>query len=126
MLAVEEKHHIKIQMFGNGLDLVQATLRREFPNMKFSYDFENSDLSEDEYIDSEDSPIMKKIAERMTPAGHLVVRRENKGWTQKELSEHTGVAIPNISLMEAGKRPIGARIAKKLAEALDCDVSDFI
>ncbi|WP_287283516.1 helix-turn-helix transcriptional regulator [Treponema sp.] len=45
-----------------------------------------------------------------------IVCRENKGWTQKELSERTGIAIPNISLMEAGKRPIGARTAKKLAE----------
>ncbi|MBO6176574.1 MAG: helix-turn-helix transcriptional regulator [Treponema sp.] len=55
-----------------------------------------------------------------------IVCRENKGWTQKELSERTGIAIPNISLMEAGKRPIGARTAKKLAEALGCDAGDFI
>ncbi|MCR4715165.1 MAG: helix-turn-helix transcriptional regulator [Treponemataceae bacterium] len=124
MLAVESKHHIKLQMYGTGLDLVQATLRREYPGMKFSYDTKED--SDDDYIDSEDSEIMKEIAARMTPGDHLVIRRENKGWTQKELSEKTGIAIPNISLIEAGKRPIGARTAKKLAAALGCDVGDFI
>ena len=111
-------------MFGSGLDLVQATLLREYPSMKFSYDFE--DVSDDEYIDSEDSEIMKQIEARMTAGDHLVIRRENMGWTQRELSEKTGIAIPNISLMEAGKRPIGARTAKKLAEALNCDAGDFL
>ena len=124
MLAVENKHHIKLQMYGTGLDLVQAALRREYPGMKFSYDPQED--SDEDYIDSEDSEIMKEIATRMTPGDHLVIRRENKGWTQKELSEKTGIAIPNISLIEAGKRPIGARTAKKLAIALGCDVGDFI
>ena len=127
MLAVEKTRRIKVQMYGTGLDLVQNTLRREYPAMEFSYDFEPSENPEDEeYEDSLDSPIMKEIAARMTPADHLVIRRENKGWTQRELSEKTGIAIPNISLMEAGKRPIGARTAKKLAAALGCDVSEFI
>ena len=124
MLAVENKHHIKLQMYGSGLDLVQATLHREYPNMKFSYEAE--DDSDEDYVDSEDSDIMKEIGKKMTPGDHLVIRRENKGWTQKELSEKTGIAIPNISLIEAGKRPIGARTAKKLAIALNCDISDFL
>ena len=124
MLAVESKHHIKMQMYGSGLDLVQATLLREYPSMKFSYDFDED--SDDDYIDSRDSEIMREIEARMKPCDHLVIRRENKGWTQRELSEKTGIAIPNISLMEAGKRPIGARTAKQLAEALGCDVRDVL
>ena len=32
----------------------------------------------------------------------------------------------NISLMEAGKRPMGLKTAKKLAGALECDVNEFI
>lgn len=114
----------KKQMYGSGLDIVQQTLRREFPAMEFSYEFEEE--KDDEYINSEDSEIIQGIKARITPGDYLVIRRENKGLTQKELSEKTGIAIPNISLMEAGKRPIGARTAKKLAVALDCDVGNFI
>ena len=116
MLAVEKTHHIKLQMFGSGLDLVQCALRREYTEMEFSYDFESSENPEDEeYVDSRDSEIMKAIESRMTAGDVLLIRRENKGWTQAELSARTGIAIPNISLMEAGKRPIGARTAKETA-----------
>lgn len=61
----------------------------------------------------------------MTAADVLSIRRENKGYTQKQLSDMTGIAVPNISLMESGKRKIGKVNAKKLALALDCDVAVF-
>ena len=115
-----------MQMFGSGLDLVQATLRNAYPSMKFLDGIDAESDNDDEYIDSEDSEVMKAIGERMTGGDHLVVRRENKGLSQSDLSKLTGIAIPNISLMEAGKRPIGARTARKLAAALDCDAGDFI
>ena len=46
--------------------------------------------------------------------------------TQKQLSEMTGIAVPNISKMEKGSRNIGANTARKLAAVLECDISDFI
>ena len=123
MLAVEKAHHINCLMFGTGLDVLQSTLRKEYPTMEFSYDFDDS---EEEYVDSNDSPIMKKIEANMTPGDHLVIRRENKGLSQSELSSMTGIAIPVISLMEAGNLPITKENARKIAVALDCDVSDFL
>ena len=50
----------------------------------------------------------------------------NKGITQAELSRQTGISIPNISQMENGKRAIGANVARKLAVALSCQISDFL
>ena len=127
MLAVEKTLRIELQMFGTGLDLVQQTLRREYPSMEFLDDLApQENAADDEYIDSRNSAVMKEITARMTPSTMLLIRRENRGWTQAELSAKSGIAIPNISLMEAGKRPIGARTAKKLAAALDCDIADFI
>ncbi|MBP3709311.1 MAG: helix-turn-helix transcriptional regulator [Treponema sp.] len=61
----------------------------------------------------------------MTAADILSICRENKGFTQKRLSEMTGIAIPNISQMENGRRKIGKMNAKKLTDALDCDAADF-
>lgn len=50
----------------------------------------------------------------------LVLRgaRYREGLSQKELSKRSGVSQENISKMENGTRPIGAKVAEKLAKAL--------
>lgn len=45
--------------------------------------------------------------------------RELKGWTQKELSKHSGLQISNISLLENDKIEIGKRRAIQLSKAFD-------
>ena len=42
--------------------------------------------------------------------------------TQAELSEKTGISIPNICLIENGRRNVGMITAKKLAIALDISI----
>ena len=119
MQVVERKHHIDFTMYGSGLALVKKALMSTYPDIEFK---ENSD---EDFISSKESAVLKNIEAKMTAADILSIRRENKGITQKQLSEITGIAIPNISQMENGSRKIGKANAKKLATALDCDASDF-
>lgn len=44
--------------------------------------------------------------------------RYREGLSQKELAKRTGISQENISRMENGQRPIGEKVAKKLAKAL--------
>lgn len=119
MQVVEKKHHIDFTMYGSGLALVKKALLNIYPDIEFK---ENSD---EDFISSKESSVLKNIEAKMSAADVLSIRRENKGITQKQLSEITGIAIPNISQMENGSRKIGKANAKKLAAALDCDASDF-
>jgi len=47
--------------------------------------------------------------------------RYREGFSQKELARRTGISQDNISKMENGKRPIGEKVAKKLAKVLRID-----
>ena len=120
MQAVERKHHIDLVFFGKGVSEIKEVLKKTYPAMEFF------DSSEDELIDSEDSPVLDRIRSGMTAGIRLKIRRQNKGMSQKALSEKTGIAVSNISLMENGKRPIGAKTAKTLALALNCNFAELI
>jgi len=55
--------------------------------------------------------------------------REDKGWTQQELSENSGVSIRLIQAYEQGYKDINkAQVITvlQLAEALECDVYEII
>ena len=47
--------------------------------------------------------------------------RYREGMSQKELAQRSGVSQENISRMENGRRPIGDKVAKKLAKVLHID-----
>jgi len=57
----------------------------------------------------------------------LVLRgaRYREGISQKELAKRTGISQENISRMENGQRPIGEKVAKKLAKILRIKVELF-
>ena len=119
MQVVEKAHHIDFTMYGHGLETVKKALLDIFPDIQFK------DNTDEDFISSKESVVLKDINSKMSAADVLAIRRENKGLTQKQLSELTGIAVPNISQMENGSREIGKGNAKKLADALDCDASDF-
>lgn len=52
--------------------------------------------------------------------------RFREGLSQKELAEKSGVSQENISKMENGHRPIGEKVAKKLAKVLKIDYEFLI
>ena len=45
--------------------------------------------------------------------------RELKGWTQKTLTERSGISVTNLSLLENDKVDIGKKRAEQLAKAFD-------
>ena len=47
--------------------------------------------------------------------------RYREGLSQKELARRSGVSQENISRMENGHRPVGDKVAKKLAKVLHVD-----
>ena len=47
--------------------------------------------------------------------------RYRESLSEKELAKRTGISQENISKMENGQRPIGEKVAKKLAKALRLD-----
>lgn len=53
----------------------------------------------------------------MTPGEMVKNLRELKGWSQLELSEHTGISQANISAIENGRVEIGKQRAIAFAEA---------
>lgn len=79
-----------------------------------------------DYVVAKESAWYKKTKAAWHPGITLGIRRENAGFTQKQLSEATGLAVANISAIENGKRNIGLAVAKKLAVALGRPVTEFI
>lgn len=62
------------------------------------------------------------LHEKYGKAGTLLRgARARLGMTQEKLEELSGVKQGDISKIEAGKRPIGKTVAKRLAKALDID-----
>ena len=52
--------------------------------------------------------------------GNLIKRsRIEKGWSQKELSEKTGIVQPNISNIEKGKMNISINLLVKIFKVLE-------
>lgn len=57
---------------------------------------------------------------------NLVNFRKAKGWSQKKLSDESGVSQTYISELEANKKQPTILIAQKLAAALHVSLSDLI
>ena len=125
MLVAEKTHHINSYIYGQGSEYLVSMLQKAMPGLEVLPE-ERLVADDEEYEEISASEWFDEIAGTVTPGLMLRIRRENKGWTQAELSQKSGIAIPNISLMEAGKRNIGIRSAKRLADSLGCEVTDFI
>lgn len=122
-MAVEKTRRIDVSIFGEGTEVIADILRKNVPGIKIT---SSASADDEQYEEIKDSDWYKRIKKLTKPGDVLSIRRENANMTQAQLSEKSGVAIPNISLMEAGKRPIGPRVAKKLAGALGIDYKDLL
>jgi len=56
-----------------------------------------------------------------TPGGTLKAYRTRAELTQLMLSKKSAIKQSHLSEMECNKRPIGVKVAKKLAQVLKCD-----
>lgn len=56
-----------------------------------------------------------------TPGGMLRAYRSRQGLTQTDVAKKSGLRQGHLSEMEQNKRPIGPKVARKLAIVLGCD-----
>lgn len=61
--------------------------------------------------------IPAKAHAKLTTGEVIKMLRELKGWTQVELTRHSGISATNISLLENDKVDIGKKRAEQLAKA---------
>ena len=94
-------------------------------HMRKHHTKQNQTIAEDTYISAEE--VMKKIRGKR-PEWAVILRglRYREDLTQKELGDLLGIAQTNISQMEHGKRPIGKKFAKKLADFFNTDYKFFL
>ena len=75
-----------------------------------------------EVISADESETLRKLDSKYTRAGAcLQGARIKEGLTQVELAEKLGIPQTNLSKMELGKRPIGKKMAKRIASILNVD-----
>jgi DNA-binding XRE family transcriptional regulator len=60
-----------------------------------------------------------------TSGGTIKAYRFREGLTQQDLAQKSGIKQSHISEMEKNKRPVGLKVAKKLADALNCHYHRF-
>jgi DNA-binding XRE family transcriptional regulator len=70
--------------------------------------------------------VQKKIETKpmttLIEIGRLIKKaRIQKGWSQKDLAEHSGLKQPHISLIEKGKENLTVETLSKIARVLDID-----
>jgi DNA-binding XRE family transcriptional regulator len=68
----------------------------------------------------------KRLKAESSPAENLREMREWLGISAAELSRRTGISPQHISGMENGTRPIGKKLAAKIATALGCSPESFV
>lgn len=62
----------------------------------------------------------------MTTGKRIRNARRAKGWTQKELAKRLDLATGTVQQYELGKRNPSLEMLRKIAEALDVTIPDFI
>lgn len=72
--------------------------------------------------------LAKKHFEAAGGEGAFMVREARKrvGMTQMKLAEKLGMPQGNVSQLEAGRRPIGKKLAKRLSKILNVDYRVFL
>lgn len=108
-----EKFNESFVVAENRLKLVLNLLR------EFSFDTSSSQISWEE--------IAKERISKFTKQG-IALRgaRKRLSLSQKELAAKLNIDVSNLSKMEKGKRPIGKKMAQRLARVLDIHYKVFL
>ena len=76
----------------------------------------------EETLLAEKSEFIRKLDKKFTRAGAcLQGARLKEDLSQVDLAKKLGIPQTNISAMELGKRPIGKKMARRIAQVLDVD-----
>jgi ribosome-binding protein aMBF1 (putative translation factor) len=80
-----------------------------------------------EVILADESEAIRKIDKKYSrPGACLQGARLKEGLSQVALAKKLGVPQTNVSAMELGKRPIGKKMAKRIAKVLNIDYRTFL
>jgi len=124
MLAVAETPRIRLEISGDKIpEHLFLYLRSAFRGIKISL---APDKASDGSSDVFGSDWFKKLKAESSPAENLREMREWLGISAAELSRRTGISPQHISGMENGTRPIGRKLAAKIATALGCSSESFV
>jgi DNA-binding XRE family transcriptional regulator len=124
MLAVAKTPRIRLEISGNKIpEHLLLYLRSAFKGIKISL---ASNETPNDQSDVFGSDWFKKLKSESSPAENLREMREWLGISAAELSRRTGISPQHISGMENGTRPIGKKLAAKIAAALGCSPASFI
>jgi transcriptional regulator with XRE-family HTH domain len=70
---------------------------------------------------------MRRVSQAVHDFGARVrAARHAKGWTQEDLSEHTGLAVVQVSRIERGVREIRLTTLLRLLAALDASADELL
>ena len=123
MLAIAETPRIRLEISGDSIpEHLLLYLRSAFKGIKIS--LASKDESGEDDVFSTDW--FKKLKSESTPAENLREMREWIGISAAELSRQTGISPQHISGMENGTRPIGKKLAAKIANVLGCSPASFV
>lgn len=121
MLVHVKEPRTEIRLTGPGAEETLGKLKEIYPDLLVEQGEEQSDSDDDEFVDIRDTQWYGEQQLRMTQGRRLRVYRDNAGLTLTALADKSGIPKGNLSLIEADKRPLGSRTAKRLAAALACD-----
>lgn len=119
MLAVAKTPHIEFSFKGPKEALVDILER-----LKGAYPIRVVE-SESDSQEWTSTALHQEIKSRMHGGSYLRIDLFKAGVSQKALAEATGIPQPHISQMIAGKRPISAENAQKLAKHFHRAVSRY-
>jgi len=124
MLAIAETPRIRMEISGKNIpEHLLLYLRSAFKGIRISLASGNE---ADDEADAFGSDWFKKLKSESSPAENLREMREWLGISAAELSRRTGISPQHISGMENGTRPIGKKLAAKIANSLGCNPESFI
>lgn len=72
-----------------------------------------------------EAQLLQEIDERHWIAQQVFFRREERGWSQRDVAALTGIAVGRVSRIEAGLANPSLRTLVKLAHAFRCSISDL-
>lgn len=106
---------------------------RDFPLLRFNFDVGNAEVEVDgkqytvvdclvsdngEWINLVANRIFDEIEERQRIGQRIADLRKEKGLTQQDIADRTGIQRNHISRIEAGKYSVGFDTLQSIAEAL--------
>jgi len=119
MLAHVRTRRIEIKIEGDIPKKILSVLKELYG--------ENVIISDDEYVNIEDTAWYKKMKTEMKPGDYMKIYRQNRKMTQTELGKALGgISKQNISHMERGAQGISKENAKKLAKLFNVSSGVFI